>query len=68
MVNTFFEALKNAQTWFFGSALMADPFFSGCINIFNAVILIGMFYGLILYPLRWCLSLLISRIKGVDDD
>lgn len=68
MINSFYEALKGAQEWFFGSALLSDPFFQGLVNLFNALLLFSMFYGLIFLPLRWCLSALVKRIKGVNDE
>lgn len=67
MINSFYEALKNAQTWFFGD-LLSDSFFASCVQIFNAMVIFSMFYGIIFVPLRWCLSKLIKRIKGVIDD
>lgn len=63
MINSFYRALIGAQTWFFGD-LMVDPFFSGVINILNAILLLSMFYGIIILPLKWALSFLTTWIKG----
>lgn len=63
MINSFYQALIGAQSWFFGS-LMQDAFFSGILNIINAILLLSMFYGIIILPLKWALSFLTTWIKG----
>lgn len=67
MINSFYEALKGVQLWFFGE-LLNDAFFASLIQLFNAMVLFSMFYGLIFVPLRWALSFLVKRIKGAIDD
>lgn len=63
MINSFYNALIGAETWFFG-ALMQDAFFSGVVGIVNAILLLSMFYGVIILPLKWALSFITTWIKG----
>lgn len=57
MINTFYQALLDAQNWFFGGTLMSDPFFGFVIQVFNAFLLLVIFYSLFLFPLRYCIKL-----------
>lgn len=65
MMSTFYQALIEAQTWFFGDTIMQDAFFSTLIQLFNSGILIAMFYSVLVYPLKMCVRFLISHFKGV---
>ena len=67
MINSFYQKIIEAQAWFFGD-LLNDAFFASCVQIFNALIMFSLFYGVIIYPLRWAVALLVRRIKGVNDD
>lgn len=62
MMETFLNSLKDAQTWFFGN-LLNDPFFSGCVDILNAIICVSLFYGLVVYPVGWAIRMMGSFIK-----
>lgn len=66
MIETFYDAIIAAETWFFGG-LMNDAFLAGVINILNALTLLGMFYGVIWFPLRWCIKALINFVKRAGE-
>lgn len=53
MGNTLYEAIKAAQMWFFGETLLADPFFSGIVNVGNALLLLSLFAALFMIPFGW---------------
>lgn len=57
MINEFYVVLKEAQQWFFGEPLLADPFFSFILDVFNTFILLVLFYALFLFPLRYLIKL-----------
>lgn len=65
MINGFYDALFAAESWFFGSALMNDTFFKGILDLFNSGILVSMFFGVIIWPMRWCITSLYNFFKGV---
>lgn len=65
MMGDFYQALTNAQTWFFGESLMNDAFFSTLLQVFNSGLLISMFYSVLIYPMKACVRFLISHFKGV---
>lgn len=63
MMNDFYVALKEAQTWFFGEPLMLDPFFSFFVDIFNTFILLVVFYALFMFPIRYLIKLFRKGVK-----
>lgn len=64
MINEFYNLLINSQMWFFGETLMNDAFFSGILQLFNATLLLSLFYSVIVWPMRWCITALKKFIKG----
>ena len=53
MINSFYQAITQAQTWFFGESLMADTFFKGILNIGNALFLLALFCAVFMIPMGW---------------
>lgn len=64
MIDTFYQALVAAETWFFGS-LASDSFIALCLQVFNSFILFSMFYSVILCPIKWVVSKMIALIRKV---
>lgn len=63
MLNEFYIVLREAQEWFFGTSLMTDPFFGFVVDVFNAFLLLVVFYTLMLYPVKICIKLFKGWIK-----
>ena len=66
MIGDFYQALQDAQLWFFGQELLNDAFFSGILNIFNSGLLIAMFYSVLVYPMKKCVKWMIDFMKGFN--
>lgn len=64
----FFALIWQAVTGFFGQTVMADPFFSALLKCVVFVFLCSIFYGVFLYPFRWCVRALKRFFEGVGVD
>lgn len=63
MLSDFMQILQTVESAFFGATIMADTFFTGVLQIFNAIILIIMFYGVFILPFKWILRYFIKFLK-----
>lgn len=67
MIETFYTALQEVQAWFFGG-LVNDSFIALCLQCFNALLLFSMFYGVIIYPLQWCVAKFLKLLRRVGHE
>lgn len=64
----FFALIWNAVLAFFGATITNDPFLSALLKTVVFVFMCSIFYGVFLYPFRWCVRALKNFFEGVGVD